>query len=206
MTPFDPRLTIIAQEARVRSCHVFHCWHAMKAMGKQFHAQAFATFAGIEERHVARIVAALQAHDAMPTTVRASSGKTRLPADWKPPAPADLSPQAASLAKQWTSASYYTQAEAFCNYWRGKLMVDWNATWANNVIRMHSQVMRDQKFGNAPTHSPFEAASVDPRARLERELQTAIMLGRDYEEGVARKALAALDARNNVVPLKANNG
>jgi hypothetical protein len=79
--------------------------------------------------------------------------KTMIPADWPLPSVEDLPPRARDCARQWTPTSYETHGEAFVSYWRGerKLKSDWRLTWANRVIALHSQVMRDQKFGNAPT-------------------------------------------------------
>jgi DNA-binding transcriptional regulator YhcF (GntR family) len=100
--------------------------------------------------------------ESTPLTPRAGGrrGKTRLSPDWKAPEIADLPPKARACAEQWTMTSYETHAEAFGSYWRGagKMMTDWDATWANRIVALHSQVMRDQKFGNAPTASPSAAA------------------------------------------------
>lgn len=78
--------------------------------------------------------------------------KTLIPEDWEAPAVADLPPQARACAEQWTSASYATHAEAFKCFWLSerRMKGDWNRTWANRIVALHSQVMRDQKFGNAP--------------------------------------------------------
>jgi hypothetical protein len=88
-------------------------------------------------------------------------GKTRLPSDWIAPAVCNLPPKARACAEQWTQASYETHAEAFGSYWHGtgKMMIDWDATWANRIVALHSQVMRDQKFGNAPTAAPIGTPS-----------------------------------------------
>lgn len=201
MKAFDPLLTIIATEARVKTCHVYHCYQAMREMGSKFHRAAFATFAGLEVRHVDAILAAMQAHGAMPEgRARGSTGKTLISPDWTPPPVSELSPKARSCAEQWTAASYDTHAEAFRNYWysQRKMMGDWKATWANRVVAIHSQVMRDQKFGNGPTQASFTApAPVDKRAALERALKAAEMLGRDYEASDIRRQLSAMD---NVIP------
>jgi hypothetical protein len=79
-----------------------------------------------------------------------------LQADWTPPAKAELPPRARACAEQWTEASYQTEAEGFVLYWRSerKMKADWDGTWANRIIFRHSAVMRDQKFGNAPTEIP----------------------------------------------------
>lgn len=66
MTPFDPRLPLIATQAKVKTCHVFHCWSAIREMGAGFHIGAFATFAGLEERHVTAIMEALDANSLLP--------------------------------------------------------------------------------------------------------------------------------------------
>jgi len=81
------------------------------------------------------------------------TGKHFLPDDWELPAITDLPPQARACAEQWTAASYATHGEAFIGYWRTtrRKMADWRLTWANRIVALHGQVMRDQKFGNAPT-------------------------------------------------------
>jgi hypothetical protein len=92
-----------------------------------------------------------------PPTPRAGgrSGKHLLPKDWQIPTVADLPPKARACAEQWTPASYATHGEAFVSYWvgEGKMKSDWRGTWANRVVALHSQVLRDQKFGNAPTEA-----------------------------------------------------
>ncbi|MES2782605.1 MAG: hypothetical protein V4657_07410 [Pseudomonadota bacterium] len=208
MTPFDPRLTIIATEAKVKTCHVFHCWSALQAMGKNFHVAAFAHFAGLEDRHVEAILSALETHDALPAGKgRGSTGKTIIAANWTPPPVSELPPQARSCAEQWTSASYATHGEAFRSYWRShkKMMSDWSATWANRIVTLHSQVMRDQKFGNAPTHSPFEipAPQRSPLEIAHLELKTAKMLGQTYEAEVAQRKI---DRLSNVIPFNRPEG
>jgi hypothetical protein len=74
-----------------------------------------------------------------------------LPAGWTVPAAADLPPKARACAEQWTAASYETHGEAFAAYWRARrgMMADWRLAWANRVVALHGQVVRDQKFGNA---------------------------------------------------------
>ena len=59
---------------------------------------------------------------------------------------------ARACAEQWSAASYQTHGEAFAAYWRARrgMMADWRLAWANRVAALHGQVMRDQKFGNAP--------------------------------------------------------
>jgi hypothetical protein len=115
-------------------------------------------------------------------------GKARFPEDWTLPAVAELSPQARACAEQWTSASYETHGEAFASYWRGngKMMVDWKATWANRVVALHSQVMRDQKFGNAPTSITL-AKPADPQV-FQRFCDSQIE--RFRSQGNEREALA----------------
>lgn len=84
---------------------------------------------------------------------RGNDGKHLLPEDWELPAVSDLPPKARACAEQWTAESYATHGEAFACYWRSerKMKSDWRGTWANRVIDLHAKVMRDQKFGNAPT-------------------------------------------------------
>ena len=79
MLPFDPRLPIIAAQAKVKTCHTYHCWHAMRDMGAAFHLEAFAAFAGLETRHVEAIMAAIEQHAPL-TAKRATAARgTRLP-------------------------------------------------------------------------------------------------------------------------------
>lgn len=114
-------------------------------------------------------------------------GKHLLPSDWEVPTIAELPPKARACAEQWTAASYDTHAEAFASYWRGegKMKSDWRGTWANRVVSLHSQVLRDQKFGNAPTaaNDPH-AKPVDPDAYRAFCLQSADrsrQMGREQE-------------------------
>ena len=137
MNALDPRLPIIAAEAKVKTCHVYHCWHAMKQMGQSFHRQAFANFCGVEPHHVDAIVSALEAHKALPKHDRASQAKaergTRLtrdfviPHDWI----------AFAIAERgWTEKDARAEASIFVNYWCAKagsdgVKLDWEATWRN---------------------------------------------------------------------------
>jgi hypothetical protein len=66
MTPFDPRLPLIAAQAKVKTCHIFHCWSAIRETGASFHIGAFATFAGLEERHVIAMMDAMDANNVLP--------------------------------------------------------------------------------------------------------------------------------------------
>jgi hypothetical protein len=124
-------------------------------------------------------------------------GKHVLPQDWEVPTVADLPPKARACAEQWTAASYETHGEAFVSYWRGegKMKSDWRGTWANRVVALHSQVLRDQKFGNAPTasasatpadRSQFEALCDSEAARLR-----AIGNEREAKNWEAKKANGA---------------
>jgi hypothetical protein len=116
-------------------------------------------------------------------------GKTVLPSDWQLPPVSELPPKARACAEQWTEASYETEGEGFTLYWRscGRMMKDWNGTWANRVISRHSSVMRDQKFGNAAPGSP-QAVSVDWESRAK------------FYESVGRKDDAA-ECRRKAVPI-----
>ena len=102
-------------------------------------------------------------------------GKTGLPEDWSAPAIADLPPQAKQCAAQWPDGAYIRHAEAFHSYWRsnGKKMADWRLTWANRVITIHDQVMRNQqmatRFGS-PSGSGSTTSFLDYKLR-ERQRQ-----------------------------------
>lgn len=101
-----------------------------------------------------------------------NKGKSLLPADWQLPAVADLPPKARACAERWTQANYETEGEAFILYWgrsSGRMMKDWEATWANRVIARNEAVLRSQKFGNdAPAEkqaAPTTAAECEKRAK-----------------------------------------
>lgn len=81
---------------------------------------------------------------------KALEGKTLIPENWTPPTVHELPPKAQACAKLWSEENYETHAEAFHGYWRScrRQMGDWRATWANRVIALHSQVMRDQKYNH----------------------------------------------------------
>lgn len=100
--------------------------------------------------------------------------KTPLPEDWQVPSLAELGPKARQCAEQWTRASYETQAEAFSCHFRSATTkkADWTATWCNWIIRGHGQVMRDQKFGNAPIEKA-ETKHLEPDEVRESHLKRA---------------------------------
>jgi hypothetical protein len=136
MQPFDPRLTIIAAEAKVKTCHVFHCWQAMREMGQAFHVPAFAHFAGLSETHVNAILAALDAHKALPGPKRAAIERgTRLPLDWRLP---DDWKAYAIEQRKWEPEEVEKEAASFADYWQAKagqgaIKLDWRKTWLNWV-------------------------------------------------------------------------
>lgn len=127
-----------------------------------------------------------------PTPRKRGNGKSIIPEDWKAPAVADLPPKARALAEQWTRASYETHAEAFHGYWRSsrRMYADWDLTWANRIVALHSQVMRDQKFGNAPPEAPMAPKQMT-RDELAAAAETAAAkyaeLGNHKEAEAARK-------------------
>ena len=192
MSPFDCRLPIIAAEAKVKTCHVHHCFHAIREMGKSFHIAAFASFAGIEPRHVEAIISALKAHNAMPAPAkRETITGTRLPVDFTMP---DEWLNWSINERGWTMPDARQEAASFVDYWAGVsgakgVKADWQATWRNHVRRSH-------RAGYAvPALTGLSALQI-----AERELHSAELLGRDYEAGIARRKIAAL---SNVVPFKA---
>jgi len=106
-------------------------------------------------------------HNKPSTARKRDGGKTVIPENWEAPPVASLPPQARACAEKWTAASYRTHAEAFHSYWRSerKMKADWTLTWANRIIALHSQVMRDQKFGNAPTSEPPPKRQANPELK-----------------------------------------
>lgn len=166
MNPLDPRLPIIAAEAKVKTCHVHHCWHAMKHMGQSFHRQAFANFSGLEPRHVDAIIAALEAHKALPKHDRVTQAKaergTRLTRDFV--IPHDWIAYAQS-ERGWDEKDARAEASTFVNYWCAKsgqdgVKLDWLATWRNWCTRSNrASVFR-------PSNGEWDADS--KRAYLDR--------------------------------------
>lgn len=133
------------------------------------------------------------------TTARARKiskevGWSCIPKSWSPPAIEALPQQARACAEKWTAASYAAHGEAFHSFWRssGKKLVDWDTRWAERVITMHSQIMRDQKYGTAPMDT---APKTITKPMTAAELHRAIDFNRTT--GNARRAdeLAAELAR-----------
>lgn len=190
MTPFDPRLPIIAADARVKTCHVFHCWQAMREMGRKFHRAAFAQFAGLNDSHVIAIQEALERHDALPdkrapTTTRGA----RLPDDWTAP---DDWIEWAIRERRWSPSEAREEAEIFANYWQartgqGATKLDWRKTWQNWV--------RNSRRPNGDY--VLSTGNVDPREHLERTAALYDRLGRTNEAQEIRRQLAS---SANVIP------
>jgi hypothetical protein len=135
-----------------------------------------------------------------PPRKRRGEGKHLLPKDWEVPPVADLPPKARGCAELWTAESYATHGEAFTLYWRseGKMKTDWLATWANRVIDLHSKVLRDQKFGNAPKAAVLPAGPkrpANPTAYAkwcEQQADNYERIGQDHEAERLRKQAAQL--------------
>lgn len=192
MTPFDPRLPIIAADARVKTCHVLHCWLAMREMGKRFHAGAFAQFAGLEDRHVADIIAALEAHDALPDKRSPTTQRgTRLPDDWE--APADWIDWAVEQ-RHWEPAVAREESESFADYWQsrpgqGGTKLDWRKTW-QNWVRNSRRPDGDYR----PPSGPI----VSSRDHMERTAALYERMGRTAEAADIRRTLDSTSS--NVLP------
>lgn len=182
MTPFDPRLPIIAAQAKVKTCHVFHCWQAMREMGRQFHAEAFANFAGLEGRHVSAILDALEANQALPEKRATSTRGHRLANDWQ--APADWIEWAVDQRK-WSPDDARQEAEIFANYWQsrsgpGAAKLDWRKTWQNWV--------RNSRRPDGTYSPPREMFST--REHMERTAALYDRMGRTVEAQEIRDRLA----------------
>lgn len=135
-----------------------------------------------------------------PPRKRRGEGKTKLPEDWVAPPVSELTPKARECAEQWTRESYETVAEGFVCYWRrsGKTTEDWRLTWCGWIIREHSKVMRDQKFGNAPPAKPVN------RPLTADELKNAIRFNEDQgnhaKAAEYRELLAGMTERSRGPP------
>lgn len=191
MTPFDPRLPVIASVARVKTCHVFHCWHWWKQMGDHFNATVFAAFAGLEEKHVASILSALETHGAVPKGKTASPKGTRLPVDFK--APQDWIDFAID-ERRWTPEDAADEAENFRDFWVAKpganaSKLDWLATWRNWV--------RNSRRPDGDYRRPVAQSNLSSREQAEKAIALYERLGRTVEAEDLRRQLAK---SVNVIP------
>lgn len=201
MTPFDPRLTVIATQARVKTCHVFHMFCAMKEMGKRFHAEAFAQFAGLEVRHVEAILSSLQEHDCMPTKAsRTETTKgTRLPDDWTIP---EEWLDWASKEKRWHPADARAESDIFANYWQarsgtGAAKLDWRKVWMNWV--KNSRRPNGDYVAAAPKMAPKDRAEW-----LRGSIAFYNKMGRETETVKWKRELAEIEG--NVLPFERKAG
>jgi hypothetical protein len=114
------------------------------------------------------------------------------PSDWQLPAVSALTPKAKACAEQWTKASYETEGEGFILYWKGsrKRRPDWLDTWCAWVIRQHSKVMRDQKFGNAPTEEKKALSPEEAKASAARTAELYERMGRTDDAADIRRRYA----------------
>ena len=189
MTPFDIRLPIIAAQAKVKTCHAYHCWHAMRDMGAAFHLEAFAAFAGLETRHVSAIMAAIEEHAPL-TAKRATAARgTRLPHDWTLP---DDWSEWASEARRWYPNEVEAEAMVFSDYWQSKagqtaIKLDWKKTWQNWV--------RQSRRPDG-TFSKSTARPLDHAASIENTIKLYERMGRYQEADDLRRQLSS-----NVVPI-----
>ncbi len=198
MTPFDPRLPIIATEARVKTCHVFHCWQAMREMGQAFHVSAFAQFAGLTDAHVIAIIAALEAHKALPGPKRASIERgTRLPLDWR--LPEDWKAYAIEQRK-WEPEEVEKEAANFADYWhskagQGAIKLDWRKTWLNWVRNSNRP---DGTFVPVESRGPLEW-----RDFCKERVEKAAAMGwaQGLEDWTLKLREAEAKLSSNVVPI-----
>jgi hypothetical protein len=195
MTPFDIRLPIIAAEARVKTCHVHHCWHAMHAMGEQFHVAAFAEFAGLTPEHVESIMKALVLHNSLPRKRAETVRGTRLAHDWAIPHEWVMW---ASEKRHWHPAVVEEEALIFADYWhsrsgQGAVKVDWLKTWQNWVRQSH------RPDGDYIPRKAF-VDPLDRAASMERTAALYDKMGRTKEAAELRAQL-----QSNVVSIRAAN-
>ena len=189
MLPFDPRLPIIAAQAKVKTCHAYHCWHAMRDMGTAFHLEAFAAFAGLETRHVSAIMTAIEQHAPL-TVKRATAARgTRLPNDWELP---EEWSEWASKERRWYPKEVEVEGLKFAGHWQTKTgkdatKLDWFKTWQNWIRNSHKP---DGTYAKA-THAP-----VDHATSIENTIALYERMGRYQEADDLRRQLSS-----NVVPI-----
>lgn len=136
----DPRLALIARHAQVKTPHVYHCWHSIAECPRTFCPDSFALFAGLERRHVDRIMSALAEMQLMPARKKPepTEGKgSRLPAVFSLPDDWLAFAQEARKWPQWTVEAVFQE---FIDYWHAQpggkgVKLDWFATWRNWIRR-----------------------------------------------------------------------
>lgn len=159
-------------------------------MGPHFNATMFAAFAGLEERHVAAILGALESHGACPKGKTASNKGTRLAPDFQVPQDwIDF----AIAERQWTPEDAQTEAANFCDFWWSKpgaeaSKLDWKATWRNWV--------RNSRRPNGD-YRPATGALLSHTDHMERTAALYERMGRTNEAAEIRRQLAA---SANVIP------
>jgi len=201
VSPYDPRLTIVASQAGVRVAHAFYVWSALKETGKAFHAGACAQFTALEVRHVEAILSALQEHDCLPEkTARSSSVRgTRLPEDWTIP---DEWIEWTVGDRHWHPADVREEAEVFANFWHSKagqqaVKLDWRKTWMNWV--RNSRRPKGDYVPQTVKQTPAERASF-----LRRSISLYESMGREDETVEMKRELATLD--DNILPFERKVG
>lgn len=143
MKATDPMLLHLAQMASVRPPHIFHAFHTMKEQRARFNPAAYATFTGLELRHVERIVEAFTAAKIFePSEAKPAQSVqgARLPADFTMPEDWLLWAQ---TQRSWTRDVAETEAASFIDYWHAQpgqkgVKLDWQGTWRNWVRRSHT--------------------------------------------------------------------
>lgn len=190
MTPYDHRLTLLATEAKVRTPHIFILWHALQY--PPFDPQAFASFTGLEARHVERMLAALTeaglmpalpssrkrrqpVEDSLPRLVRG----TRLPDPFQVP---DEWILWAQTERHWHRETADKEMKKFCDYWHGEsgsraVKKDWFAVWRNRVRSEWVAADQDWKSDGAGKVWTPEAW----RAECERMATFYESISRDWE-------------------------
>lgn len=155
MSPSDPLLMVLAERAKVRPAHIWHCLCFMRERKAKFIPAAFAAFNQIDISHVQRMVAVIEAEGLgwvgkakAETTDRGS----RLPQDFA--MPADWL-QWAQVQRGWSMDVAKTEADRFADYWHAKpgasaVKLDWRATWRNwvrgsNTANGNARVMNERE-------------------------------------------------------------
>lgn len=170
----------------------------MQAMGKQFHAAAFADFTGLEERHVDRILTALEGHNALPAKRSASDCRgTRLPDDFTVP---DEWLSWAIEQRRWDPAATREEAENFCNFWQAKTgqaatKLDWRKTW-QNWVRNSRRPNGDYRPANKRQSASEWVAYCEERLRWAKD--------KDFRDGIQTWSQRLEEARVRLHSTKTN--
>lgn len=187
--PTDPLWALLAAEAKVKPPHVYHLFHARREAGARFNADAYALYAGMERRHVDRMLAAIESRDlkGVRKPVDRLERGSRLAADFVMP---DEWIAWAQTERGWTRDVAETVSAQFKDYWTAAagaraVKLDWKATWRNWV--------RESKRPNGDYAGKAKRTAEEEREFVTKTIAFYRRIGRDHEAEEWERRLALVD-------------